>query len=123
MISIKRVSLIVFIDKFFSIAEISIIVSILKATVFGILFALTLLVLGYMVPREDFVIQLTCYVTAFGLYLLLVFEFEDKAIGLWSGISGAVIFRMVFIVAVPELSDDFYRYFFDGQLLRNDINP
>ncbi|WP_231955406.1 carotene biosynthesis protein [Aquiflexum balticum] len=95
----------------------------MKATVFGILFVLTLLVLGYMVPREDFVMQLIGYVIAFGSYLLLVFEFEYRVIGLWSGIVGAVILRMVFIVALPELSDDFYRYFYDGQLLRNGINP
>lgn len=121
--SIKRVILIVYIDKFFSIAGLSMFVPILKVSVYGILFLLILLVMGYLAPREDFVVQLMCYAVAFGLYLLLLFEFEQKNIGLWSGILFAVIFRLVFIVAVPELSDDFYRYFFDGQLLRNGFNP
>ena len=109
--------------SFYLLHTVTIIIPILKASVYGILYVGTILALGFMVPREDFANQLTCYTIAFGLYLLLVFEFAHKPIRVWSGILGAVILRLVFLAAVPELSDDFYRYIFDGQLLRNGLNP
>lgn len=95
----------------------------MKSAVFGFLYVLTLTTLGYLVPRENFAVQLTCFVIAFGLFILLLREFEDKPIKVWSGILAALMLRLVFIVAVPELSDDFYRYIFDGQLLQNGVNP
>lgn len=95
----------------------------LKTSVFGILYVLILFVFGYLIPRDDFAVQLTCFAFAFGLYILMAREFTNNQTGIWSGISAAIILRLVFIVAVPELSDDFYRYVFDGQLLENGVNP
>ena len=79
--------------------------------------------MGYMLPREDFGSQLICFSLAFGLYGLLILEFKKNKLKIGTGILGAMMLRLVFIVAVPELSDDFYRYIFDGQLLKNGINP
>jgi alpha-1,6-mannosyltransferase len=76
-----------------------------------------------MLPREDFGSQLICFALSFGIYVLLVLEFQKNRLRLWVGIFGALILRLVFIGAVPELSDDFYRYIFDGQLLKNGTNP
>ncbi|WP_373493702.1 carotene biosynthesis protein [Aquiflexum sp.] len=95
----------------------------MKVSVIGILFIITLFGIGYLIPREDFTGQLTCFAIAFGLYVLLLREFGCNARWFLSGIFGAVILRLTFIVAVPELSDDFYRYVFDGQLLNNGFNP
>lgn len=95
----------------------------MKSTVFGILYVLILIVFGYLIPREDFAFQLTFFAIVFGLYILLSREFEKRSIGIWTGILYAIILRLLLIVAVPELSDDFYRYVFDGQVLKNGVNP
>ena len=34
-----------------------------------------------------------------------------------------ILFRLVFLFAEPNLSQDFYRFIWDGQLLKNGINP
>jgi len=95
----------------------------LKTVVYGIFYILILAALGYMVPREDFGSQLIFFSLAFGIYILLLSEFWKNTLNIWLGILGALTLRLVFIVAVPELSDDFYRFIFDGQLLQNGINP
>lgn len=39
------------------------------------------------------------------------------------GIALAIGFRLLLYFATPELSDDFYRFVFDGHLISNGINP
>lgn len=75
---------------------------------------------AYHLQRTDFIKLLTLFIALFILCLKLI-QFEKwhfrflLAIGL--------IFRFVFIVAVPNLSQDFYRFIWDGHLVINAINP
>ena len=38
-------------------------------------------------------------------------------------VGAALVLRLVFIIAIPDLSQDFYRFIWDGRLLLNGINP
>lgn len=38
-------------------------------------------------------------------------------------IAAAVVFRLLFLFSVPSLSDDYFRFIWDGELLANGINP
>ncbi|MEM9075777.1 MAG: mannosyltransferase [Bacteroidota bacterium] len=70
--------------------------------------------------REDFTKLIGLYAGLFFLHYQLVqlqkwnFKFLF-AVG--------VIFRLVFLFAEPNLSQDFYRFIWDGQLIKNGINP
>lgn len=59
---------------------------------------------------------------AFGAYLLLTFkwkvDFKWKEILIW-----AAIFRCVGFLAMPNLSDDYFRFAWDGQLTLHGVNP
>ena len=77
--------------------------------------------IGYLFPRTDFYFLISAFTVLFvGYYFFLKknwFTSEKEIIGI------AMLFRVLFLFSIPSLSDDFYRYLWDGQLLVDGINP
>mgnify|MGYP001127220536 CR=1 FL=1 len=86
-----------------------------------ILIALMMVVIGYFIPREETVFL----ISGFGLAFLGFFVFIRKAevgdaeLGYYWGI----LVRLLLIAAIPKLSDDVYRFIWDGRLLFNLEDP
>lgn len=75
--------------------------------------------LVYAHERSDFYIFLGVYSLLFGCYVFWVkadFSFKWK-------ITMGIVFRLICIAALPILSDDYFRFFWDGTLLTNGFNP
>ncbi|WP_162051864.1 glycosyltransferase 87 family protein [Pontibacter pamirensis] len=81
--------------------------------------ALAYLALAYATPRTEFVQLLVLYAAAFGCYLYLI----NAHFHIWYGIGAAVVFRLLFLFAEPALSDDYFRFIWDGRLLAAGMNP
>ena len=85
--------------------------------VFSMLFYLSF---AYDLQRTDSIKLITLYVAMFFLFYKLVqtnksnFKFLTVL---------AFAFRAVFILAIPNLSQDFYRFIWDGRLILEGINP
>lgn len=82
-------------------------------------------IIGYGIPRASFQPFALVYALLFALYFYWCYHaktfFESSK---WSTfLVGAVLLRGIFLVAIPELSDDFWRYLWDGRLLSCGINP
>lgn len=77
------------------------------------------LALGYATPRTEFTQLLLLFATCFGAYLYLL----NHKFNLWHGIGAAILFRLLLLLAVPALSDDYFRFVWDGRLLNAGINP
>lgn len=95
-----------------------------KAHKFPILFIISSLLFyfsfAYNLDRTDTVKLLSLYTGVFFLYYkVLQFEKSNLKLLFWFG----VLSRLVFIAAVPNLSQDFYRFLWDGQLINHGINP
>ncbi|WP_394750328.1 glycosyltransferase 87 family protein [Spongiimicrobium salis] len=91
---------------------------------FPILLLLLSLVLystfAYSLDRTDFPTLLSLFVALFFLcYKLIQFEKWNFKFLLVAGI----LFRLVFLIVEPNLSQDFYRFIWDGELVSNGINP
>jgi len=74
---------------------------------------------GYELIRGNFNSLLISYTGLFLLFLYLIkTELTWKSL-----VTITIIFRVVFIIATPNLSQDFYRFIWDGRMLLNGFNP
>ncbi|RMB58615.1 mannosyltransferase [Dokdonia sinensis] len=77
-------------------------------------------IFAYNLKRADFPQLLALYG---GLFFLFVLYLKKWRAG-FSAVAGlAILFRLVFIPAIPNLSQDFYRFIWDGRLLVQGLNP
>jgi alpha-1,6-mannosyltransferase len=75
---------------------------------------------AYQLERTDFIKLLSLYAALFFLFYKLVQTNTGNFNFLfWTGIA----LRAVFIFSIPNLSQDFYRFLWDGRLLIQGINP
>ncbi|MGB5554160.1 MAG: mannosyltransferase [Flavobacteriaceae bacterium] len=75
---------------------------------------------GYHLDRGNFIKLLLLFAALFFLcFKLIQFEKWNFKFLLTIGI----LFRLVFLVASPNLSQDFYRFIWDGQLVLSGVNP
>lgn len=85
-------------------------------------YALVLAWLGYGVPRAEIVHLLSGYALLTGLWLALAWVGRVRPVDGWFWF-GAVGCRLVLVGAMPALSDDVYRFWWDGQLVAHGYSP
>jgi alpha-1,6-mannosyltransferase len=84
-----------------------------------IVIAVSYFFLGYFVPRESFGILFLLYaISFFGFVYLMQLQQNFRTL-----FSAGLLFRFVFLVCTPFLSQDFYRFIWDGRLIVAGINP
>jgi len=75
---------------------------------------------AHYLVRTDFVKLITLFAALFFLSFKLI-QFEK-----WNFkflLAVGILFRLMFLWAEPNLSQDFYRFIWDGQLVRHGLNP
>jgi alpha-1,6-mannosyltransferase len=77
--------------------------------------------IAYWPQQGDFLIIRNLYIPAFLLYYWLYREANHATLPFLLG--AAFLMRLVIGPAMPQLSDDIYRFIWDGRLIINGINP
>ncbi len=80
------------------------------------------LLIAYGIDRSIFLVLVAAFAVLFACYFLLIRQ-VNSTWKLYVAIGAAVLFRLVLVFALPGLSDDFYRFIWDGNLLVNGVNP
>ena len=86
-------------------------------------FSLAIVGMGYFLPRSEFFWQFSLFSLSFIAYFFMVYTVKNKGYSFPIIFLTALFLRFLLIGSLPVLSDDFYRFFFDGQLLKLGINP
>jgi len=98
--------------------------SLLKLNKIPILLALTsatfYLSFAYDLVRTDYIKLITLYTALFFLFFKLVQINKENIKFL---VVLAVVFRLLFLFAAPNLSQDFYRFIWDGRMILEGFNP
>lgn len=90
----------------------------------GILVFLSLLgyaYIGYYLDRTQFYEILIGFSILFAAYVMLVKQADLSSFKKYQFLG--VLFRLIFLFSFPKLSDDYFRFIWDGQLLAKGINP
>lgn len=82
---------------------------------------LSYLIVGYKGQRHETVFLFTFYFLLFVIYVWIVRKSSLADIKFW--IIASILFRLSLFFALPFLSDDFYRFIWDGRLLANGVHP
>ncbi len=90
------------------------------AILLSVLCAVFYYTFAYHLERTDFTRLAFLYAALFFLCYKLI-QFEKWNFKLLVGLG--IIFRLIFLMAIPNLSQDFYRFFWDGQLVLLGENP
>ena len=92
-----------------------------KSTYFLILLSLNLYVFsGYFIERTQSIALVSTWTLLFGCYYFILQKERDNSNLL---IQVSIIFRLIFLFSIPNLSQDFYRFIWDGRMLLNGFNP
>lgn len=75
--------------------------------------------LAYTTPRAEFGQLLGLFAVAFGAYAWLL----HSRLPLRAGLLAALLLRLLWLPALPSLSDDYHRFRWDGLLVANGLNP
>ncbi len=75
---------------------------------------------AYHLLRTDFIKLITLF-TALFIFCFKLIQFEK-----WNGkflMAAGLLFRLVFLLVEPNLSQDYYRFIWDGELVSHLVNP
>jgi hypothetical protein len=91
------------------------------STIAAVVFTIVLyFFFAYYLERENFPLLISQYLILFVPFLYFL-KFEKNNFPFLVGI--AILFRLVFLFAIPNLSQDFYRFIWDGRMILEGLNP
>ena len=77
-------------------------------------------IFAYFLERTEFNKLIFLWFTLFGCFYLLI---KSKTIQTSTLIGLVILFRLIFLFSIPNLSQDFYRFIWDGRMILEGFNP
>jgi alpha-1,6-mannosyltransferase len=87
----------------------------------GLLCVLLYTLVAFYIERSQTIELMISFAILFGAYALIVNYWQEDELNFW--LIAAIAFRGCFLFSIPKLSDDFYRFLWDGHLLNAGYHP
>ncbi len=78
--------------------------------------------IGFFTPRENFGLLISLYSIFFISYLLF-YKNAKQLSWVYKGVIAGIIIRFILVFSMPELSDDIYRFIWDGRIWNTGFSP
>lgn len=78
--------------------------------------------LNYETSRDQFLQLILLFSALFGIYFYLT-SYSDKYYGKNIGLTAGILFRLLVLFSLPTLSDDYFRFIWDGRMTMLGISP
>ena len=91
-----------------------------KTILLTILSILFYYLMAYSLDRTNFLQLIAQYIILFIPFLYFIKKEKNNFTFL---VVIAILFRFIFLIAVPNLSQDFYRFIWDGRMILKGLNP
>ncbi|WP_439131785.1 mannosyltransferase [Polaribacter sp.] len=75
---------------------------------------------AYFLERTSFYLLCFLWFSLFGCFYFLI---KNNQISFTNLVGVSIIFRLIFLFATPNLSQDFYRFIWDGRMILEGLNP
>ena len=76
--------------------------------------------MAYSLDRTNFSQLIAQY---FILFIPFVYFIKKEKNNFTFLVAIAIVFRLIFLIAIPNLSQDFYRFIWDGRMILEGLNP
>ena len=76
--------------------------------------------IAYFLERTSFEILLLCWILLFGCFYYLI---KNQSFSFKYLVGISILFKLIFLFATPSLSQDFYRFIWDGRMIFEGLNP
>jgi hypothetical protein len=91
-----------------------------KDTFFILVSIILYFLFAYNLERTNFVKLTFLWFSLFGCYFWLI---KSEGISFKNLVGISILFRLIFLFATPNLSQDFYRFIWDGRMILEGLNP
>ncbi|WP_405609220.1 mannosyltransferase [Polaribacter sp. Asnod1-A03] len=91
-----------------------------KNILFILISAILYFLFAYFLERTEFNKLLFLWFSLFACFYFLI---KSKQISFSNLVGISILFRLIFLFANPNLSQDFYRFIWDGRMILNGLNP
>jgi hypothetical protein len=92
----------------------------IRLVISSLLFILFFVII-FVIERHETELLITSYSLTFVLYVWIILKGKKEQLLYW--IFAAIAFRLLVTFGIPNLSDDFYRFIWDGKLLSAGFHP
>lgn len=91
-----------------------------KLAILSFLTILCYFYVAYFLERTEFLNLVSVWSI---LFIIFYFLIKDAKISFKNLVGLSIIFRLIFLFATPNLSQDFYRFIWDGRMIFEGLNP